>query len=157
MKYEMWADGALTRAFSSIDDGHAIVRGYGLTSGEEAVLYAVVDSVRVRTAVYRRGKEGYGYIPEIPGIESMPPETLEIINRCSDLRRRLIDEMVGQGNIIESEYLDGAHGRKAAQKVLYKGKIFTFTVACGCRQFAAADPEDVHRLGIPQDLTRAVP
>lgn len=157
-RYELWSDGTLARAFSSLDDGHAIVRGYGLAVGKEDTLYAVVDGVRGRPlAVYRLREDGHGHYPEIPGIASMTPETLDTINRDSTLRRRLVEEMVEHGEIIESEYMGGAHDRKAAQKVLYRGKIFTFTVACGNRQFAAANPKDVHRLGIPQDLRKVVP
>lgn len=158
MRYELWSDGVLAGEFSSLDDGHAIVRGYRMAAGMGNTLYAVMDGMRGRPlAVYRKGEEGCGYRPEIPGIASMPPETLDVINGCSTLRRRLVEEIVEHGEVIESEYMDGAHDRKAVQHVLYKGKVFAFTVACGCRQFAAADPKDVHRLGIPQDLRRVAP
>lgn len=158
MRYELWSDGVLAGEFSSLDDGHAIVRGYRMAAGMGNTLYAVMDGMRGRPlAVYRKGEEGCGYRPDIPGIASLPPETLDVINGCSDLRRRLVEEIVEHGEVIESEYMDGAHDRKAVQHVLYKGKVFAFTVACGCRQFAAADPKDIHRLGIPQDLRRVAP
>lgn len=37
MRYELWADGALSRAYSSLDDGHAIVRGIMSTPTAEAI------------------------------------------------------------------------------------------------------------------------
>lgn len=163
MRYELWSDGVLAGEFSSPDDGHAIVRGYRMAAGMGMTIYAKLyakmnGAPRYHLlAVYMRGEKGCGYRPDIPGIASMPPEALDVINGCSNLRRRLVEEIVEHGEVIESEYMDGAHDRKAAQKVLYKGKVFAFTVACGCRQFAAADPKDVHRLGIPQDLRRVVP
>lgn len=156
MKYEMWSDGAPSIGFSAIDDGHAVVRGYGLAAGTEDTLYAVADGMRGRPlAVYRiDGRYGERRV-DIPGIASMSQKDLDVINGSSTLRRRLVEEIVGHGVILESEY--ATDDRMAMQHILYKGKVFSFTVACGNRQFEKADPKDVHRLGIPQNLRRLVP
>lgn len=161
MRYEFRKeDGRTALAFTSVDDGHAIRRAWkSYRTQDGSVLLCRTDNggcVASYAGLFSTEGE-FAYLRckiEIYGMKSIPQEELSVIGTDSGLRRAVVEMLVENGQIIGSEYLNREHNRMAEQKILFDGKVFSFTVACGRRQFAASDEKDVHTLGIPQDLRR---
>ncbi|AGI47371.1 hypothetical protein TALC_00362 [Thermoplasmatales archaeon BRNA1] len=150
MRFALWSDGEFKKTFFCDSIGKAIVKAYKMEDGccSNLKILAEDGTPGKTVATFSSGRN------PVLDLASMSPEDVLQLNGDSFLRRKIIAEIVENGIILESEYGKGEHDRNAVQLILYQGKVFTFHVACGCRQFENTEPKMIHGLGIPQDLRK---